>query len=67
MVSYLDNKRRQRSFLSYNVKCDLENNPPEEQRAGRFHVWWAVVPIYAIEEIHFRTIVTREGSSTSEV
>ena len=58
--SMLARRRRLRQFKSFRVKCDSENNPPEEERARILHCWQYITPLYATEEVRFRTIVSLE-------
>ena len=65
VFSYLNNKHGERAFTRFNLKCDIENNPPAQRAQGRLHIWWSVFPTYAVEEVVFRTIVTQDDVTTT--
>lgn len=61
--SYMNDIKGRRGVYDFRVVCDDTNNTPEDIDNYRMNVWLFVQPTKAVEEIPFKTIITRTGMS----
>jgi phage tail sheath protein FI len=65
LVSNMDDIKARRGVYDYMVKCDDENNTPEEIDNHILNVWLFVKPTMSIEYIPFKVVITRTGMDFS--
>lgn len=59
--SYMQGIKSRRGVYDFKVKCDEENNTPEDIDAHKLNVHLFIKPVQSIEYIQFNVVITRTG------
>jgi len=67
LESYLQNIKARRGIYDFMVKCDEENNTPEDIDNYRLNVWVFIQPTKSAEFIKVPIIITRTGANFGQI
>ena len=59
--SYMIGIKAKRGVYDYKIKCDEENNTPEDIDNHKLNLWLFIKPVQSVEEIQFDLVITRTG------